>query len=155
MRSVRGGCGVVLGGGLQGWSVAVGRFQDTVKFIDELLGGHFIHILGNQIKHKKVSELLEIIQTRIWQNVGNLVPANSAGAGLYHGSSDTGVEENSETVEEEDPRDGGDSDEPEPEEDVDLLVDDVQRQNTKTIMSLGGATRTKLVKTALGDLKRK
>ena len=74
---------------------------------------------------------------------------------LDHRYPDPGPEDDGDTVEEEDASDGGHHNEPEPEEDVDLLIDDVQRQDTEPVMSLGGAARTKLVKTALGDLKQK
>ena len=74
---------------------------------------------------------------------------------LNHRDSYPSAEDDGDAVEEEDAGDGGDHDEPEPEEDVDLLVDDVQRQDTESVMSLSGAAGTKLVKTALGDLKQK
>ena len=41
-----------------------------------------------------------------------------------------------ESVEEADSRECAEEDEPEVEEDVDLLVDDVQRQNTQSVVSL-------------------
>ena len=41
-----------------------------------------------------------------------------------------------ESVEEADGREGAEEDEPEVEEDVDLLIDDVQRQNTESVVSL-------------------
>ena len=54
-----------------------------------------------------------------------------------------------------DSRDDGEDDEPEPEEDVDLLVDNVQWQHTESVVTLVGAAGSKLVKTAFGDLKQK
>ena len=51
--------------------------------------------------------------------------------------------------------DDGEDDEPEPEEDVDLLVNDVQGKNTKTIKLLDSTRRTKLVELAFGHLKFK
>ena len=46
----------------------------------------------------------------------------------------------------------GESNKPEPQEDVDFLVDDVQRENTETIKSLNCSRWTKFVKDAFGDL---
>ena len=44
---------------------------------------------------------------------------------LYHRDSDASSEDDGDAVEEEDAGDGGHQDKPEPEEDVDLLVDNV------------------------------
>ena len=46
----------------------------------------------------------------------------------------------------------GESDEPEPEEDVDLLVDDVHGQYAEAVLALDGAGGTVLVEGALGHL---
>ena len=73
---------------------------------------------------------------------------------LNHGSSDAGSKEDSDAVDEEDAGDGGDDDEPEPEEDVDLLVDDVEGQNAETVMPFRGAAWPELVETAFGNLKQ-
>ena len=43
-------------------------------------------------------------------------------------------------------------DEPEPEEDVDLLIDDVKWEDTEPVKLLDSSRRTKLVKSALGHL---
>ena len=48
--------------------------------------------------------------------------------------------------------DDGDNDEPEPEEDVDLLVDDVERQHAERVKLLDGTRGTELVELALGHL---
>ena len=98
---------------------------------------------------------MEEVEAGFIENIRDLVPGHSARPGLDHGRPDAGPEEDPQAVEEEHAGDGGEEDEPEPEEDVDLLVDDVQRKDTKPVMSLGGAAGTKLVKTALGDLKQK
>ena len=47
----------------------------------------------------------------------------------------------------------GDDDVPQPEEDVDLLVDDVHGQDAEAVVALHGARGTVLVECALGDLK--
>jgi hypothetical protein len=51
--------------------------------------------------------------------------------------------------------DDGQNDEPEPEEDIDLLVDDVEREDAETVELLDGAGGAELVKGALGDLKER
>ena len=71
---------------------------------------------------------------------------------LNHGGSDAGTEEYSDAVDEEDAGDGGHNDEPEPEEDVDLLVNDVEGQHAQAVMSLRRPTRPELVEAALGHL---
>ena len=52
-----------------------------------------------------------------------------------------------------DTSDDGQDDEPEPEEDVDLLVDDVEREDAQTVELLHRPGRTKLVECALGHLE--
>ena len=49
----------------------------------------------------------------------------------------------------------GHGDEPEPQEDVDLLVDDVQGKHAQAVLLLNSSRRTILVESALGHLKRK
>ena len=73
---------------------------------------------------------------------------------LDHRYPDPGPEDDGDTVEEEDASDGGDYNEPEPEEDVDLLVDDVEGQNAETVMPFRGAAWPELVETAFGNLKQ-
>ena len=48
----------------------------------------------------------------------------------------------------------GQDDEPEPEEDIDLLVDDVEGEDAEPIKLLHRPGRTKLVECALGHLKQ-
>ena len=49
-------------------------------------------------------------------------------------------------------RDDSNEDEPKPEEDIDLLVDDVERKDAQTVELLHRSGRTKLVECALGHL---
>ena len=51
-----------------------------------------------------------------------------------------------------DASDNGKEGEPDPEENVDLLVDDVQWENTEAVFRLHSSGRTKLVEGALGYL---
>ena len=51
-------------------------------------------------------------------------------------------------------RPNGQSDEPEPEEDEDLLVDDVHGQDAQTVFVLNGAWGTVFVESAFRHLKR-
>ena len=48
-------------------------------------------------------------------------------------------------------RDNSNEDEPKPEEDIDLLVDDVERKNAETVNSLYGARGTILVERACNN----
>ena len=50
--------------------------------------------------------------------------------------------------------DQGEEDEPEPDEDIDFLVDDVEREDTETILGLHTATRSILVESTFGHLKQ-
>ena len=54
-------------------------------------------------------------------------------------------------VDDENGEEGGHDDEPEPEEDVRLLVDDVLREDAHGIVAVDGSWRTELVEGALGD----
>ena len=60
-----------------------------------------------------------------------------------------------EPVDEDESGDDGQEDHPEPEEDVDLLIDDVQGKHTQAVLFLNSSRRTILVESALGHLKRK
>ena len=66
-----------------------------------------------------------------------------------------GTKQGRETVEEEDPGDGGHHDQPEPDQDEDLLVDDVQRQNAEAVLELHTSRRTVLVERTFGNLKER
>ena len=59
-------------------------------------------------------------------------------------------EELDQSVDEGQPRDDGQDDEPEPQEDVHFLVDDVQRQNAEGVVLLDGARRAVLHESTLG-----
>ena len=52
-------------------------------------------------------------------------------------------------------RDDSNKDEPKPEEDIDFLVDDVERKNAEAINSLNGTRGTIFVECAFGHLKNK
>lgn len=49
----------------------------------------------------------------------------------------------------------GDKDEPEPNEDVHLFVDDVHGKNAKTVLVLDRSRGTVFVKGAFGDLRKR
>jgi hypothetical protein len=49
----------------------------------------------------------------------------------------------------------GESDEPEPEEDVDLLVDDVHGEDAETVLVLNRSRGTVVVERALGHLEER
>ena len=117
------------------------------------LHADLVHVFSDQIKEEEVSKLLEIVEAGLIENIRDLVPGHSAGPGLDHGRPDAGPEEDPEAVEEEHTGDGGEEDEPEPEENVDLLVNDVERENTQTVMTLHSSRGSKLVKTAFCNLR--
>ena len=50
-------------------------------------------------------------------------------------------------------RDDSNKDEPKPEEDIDFLVDDVERKNAEPINGLNGTRGTILVECAFGHLR--
>ena len=62
-------------------------------------------------------------------------------------------EDGEEPVDQPDTGDRGQEDEPEVEEDVDLLIDDVQRENTQSVVGLDGAGWSVLTKSTLRDLR--
>jgi hypothetical protein len=63
-----------------------------------------------------------------------------------------GHAQNNESVDEGKAGDNGDDDQPEPDEDVDLLVDDVEREHAEAILLLDSAGGTVVVEGTLGHL---
>ena len=98
-----------------------------MAWLNSYLHADFIHVFGDQVEEEEVSKLLEVVEPGLAEDVTDLVPADSAWPGLDHGSSDPWSKHHSQPVHQEDAGDGGNDDEPEPEKDVDLLIDDVER----------------------------
>ena len=71
---------------------------------------------------------------------------------LNHCCPDPSSHQDCQAVEKKESGDGGDENEPEPEEDVDFLVDYVKGQHTKTIMPLNCSRRTVFVEGAFRNL---
>ena len=69
------------------------------------------------------------------------------------GNPELGHAEDNEPVEEGQAGDDGDDDQPEPDEDVDLLVDDVEGQDAEAVFLLDGTGGTVVVEGALGHLR--
>ena len=120
---------------------------------DELLHADLVHVLGDEIEKEEVSELLEVVEAGLAQNIVDLVPVDPARPRLYHGSPDPRPSQHAQPIQEEDAGDGSDNDEPEPEEDIQLLIDNVEGEDAESIVSLDSAGRSKLVKTALSNLR--
>ena len=100
-----------------------------------------------------MSNLLEVVEPGLTQNIRDFVPGNSARPGLDHCRPNPGPKEHPKPIEQEHAGDGGEDDKPKPEEDVYFLVDDVERQDTETIVTLHSSRSSKLVKTALCNLR--
>ena len=105
--------------------------QLNIKLFPSHLHADFIHIFCDEIEQEEVSQLLEVVEAGFIEDIRDLVPGHAARPGLDHGRPNAGPEEDPQAVEEEHAGDGGEEDEPEPEEDVDLLVDHIQRENTQ------------------------
>ena len=75
----------------------------------------------------------------------NYPPGDENDPELGHGEDDDPVDECQ-------PWDDGDDDQPEPDEDVDLLVDDVQRENAEAVFLFDGSGGTVVVEGTLGNL---
>ena len=125
----------------------------TSSLLFSYLHGDFIHIFCDKIEQEEVSDLLEVVEPGFTQNIRDFVPGDSARPCLDHGCPDAGPEEHAQSVEQEHAGDGGEDDEPEPEEDVDFLVDDVEREDTQTIVALHSSRGSELVEAALCHLR--
>lgn len=71
---------------------------------------------------------------------------------LNHGNPDAGPQEDGHPVHEEDGGDGGEHNEPEPQEHIDLFIDYVERKNTEGVVSFNATTWPVLMERALGHL---
>jgi len=127
---------IVFGRRLESGCVAVGRLEGGVQLQDKLLGGHLVQVLGYEIEEEEVADLLAVAQPGLRDDVRDLVARDSPSPGLDHGSADACGQEDGAAVGHEETGDGGEEDEPEPEEDVDLLVDDVERQHAQPVVTL-------------------
>ena len=75
--------------------------------------------------------------------------------GSDQSNTDLRAQENSKSVQKCNSRNDRHNDQPEPDKDKDLLIDDVQRQNAKSILVLYSSRWTILVEGTLGDLRVK
>merc|ERR1712223_2075562 len=98
------------------------------------------------------SLLLCIGQVRRTDQILDFLPAHSPATCLDHCHTYSGSKENCNPVHKEDGSCGGKKDEPEPQEDVDLFIDNVQRQNTESIVLLNCARDTVLAESTLRHL---
>jgi len=84
-------------------------------------------------------------------NVVHLMGIRETSLGTEEVHPDLWSEDGDETVDERNSRNGRDNDKPEPKEDVNLFVDDVERENTKTVVVDDLSGRTIFVERAFRD----
>jgi len=105
------------------------------------------------MKQEEIPNLLCIGKVRRTDQILDFLPAHSPATCLDHRHTYSRSKEYCNPVQKEDGGRGGKQDEPEPQEDVDLFIDNVQRQNTESIVLLNCARDTVLVESALGHLE--
>ena len=105
------------------------------------------------MKNPIVSYLVQEAVVGAAETVGHNVLVNIVEAVGHHDvDPDVGDQDDQEAVDEGGARDQSNGDKPEPQEDIDLLVDDVESEDAETVLVLDGARGTILVEGALGHL---
>ena len=124
----------------------------TIDVIAWSLSGHLVQVLGYEVKEEEVAHLLAVAQPGLRDDIRDLVARNSPSPRLDHGSADACGQEDGAAVGHEETSDGGEKDEPEPEKDVDLLVNDVEWQHAQPVVTLHRPAWSVLWERALGNL---
>lgn len=94
--------------------------QTLGKFGQELFENHRVDVLAHLVEDEPIADLALICDQV------DVVWGSQATFGSQHHCADTGTEDNHETVHHVDSTDGTEQHEPEPQEHVDLLVEDVE-----------------------------
>ena len=99
-----------------------------------------VQILGYEIEKEIVTQPLPCRMMRVGEGEADQVLVNPlVRSEVDVADSEIKAEDGEESVEETHGRDGGQEDEPEVEDDVDLFIDDVERQHTEGIRLLYGS----------------
>ena len=100
-----------------------------------------------------VSDLVKPIVIRASENVFNHLLVNLVESpGHDDADPEAWDHEDNHSVADSDGREDCNANKPEPKEHIDLLIDDIESKNAKTIMNGHGSRRTVLVKSTLGHL---
>jgi len=124
-----------------------------LDLLKDVLDDEGVDILGDLIKQQEVSKSLEATVIVLDKAcVDDILAHLSICPGMDHIHSHLMGEDGEEPVDEPDARDGCKKHEPEIEKHVDLLIDDIKRENAKGIMLLKRSRWTKLLERALRNL---
>merc|ERR1719461_952440 len=118
-----------------------------VELLHELPEYNRVHVLAELVEYEPVAE------PHSPADVLHLHLLDQPGPGLHDAESQPGDHKQGQSVHREETGDEGKEDEPEPEEDVDLLVDDVEREDTETVFCLHRSRRTEFIECTLCDLE--
>lgn len=120
-------------------------FESASQVADELFVDERVNVLAEEKKDEPVADLA------FAGNQFHLIARRQTSLRPQKVHASLGAQYDGETVQEREAADDSQEDEPEPEEDVDLLVDDVERKHAQTVDPLSCSGRTKLVEGALGN----
>ena len=119
-------------------------FQFLAEFSHELFENERVNIFAQLVQNEPIS------QSTSTTNRFDCVHGRQARPTFEKHFSKSGRHQDNESVNHLHSRDHCQNDEPKPEENVDFLVDDVQRQDTQPIELLNGTRRTKFVESTFG-----
>jgi len=120
-----------------------------VQVIQELPEYDWVDVLAQLVEEEPVAEGERPADP---SHLSRFLGLSQSGSGLKQHDAHPWQAARKSSVHHLDTSDDGEDDEPEPEEDVDLLVDDVEREDAQTVELLHRPGRTKLVECALGHL---
>lgn len=124
-----------------------------MKLLDDLVHRHAVQVRRDKMQDEPISKLLHVSQP-VAQDALDLAGLDrSSGVGFDEVYLNRRRTDDGQLVDETDCRDESQSDEPEPEKDVNLFVDDVERENAQAVDVLNRARGSVLVKGALGQLR--
>ena len=123
--------------------------------IEDVLDDEGVDVLGDLVEQEEVAEALGGAVVEVGEAGGDDALVDpEVGAGVDDVDPHVVGDDGEKAVDEPDPGDCGEEDEPEVEEDVDLLVDDVEREDAEGVMLLESPGGAVLLEVTLGHLQR-
>lgn len=126
-------------------AIALAFLHLLVKIVDELLEDERIDVLAELVEQEPIAE------AGFTADALDLVHGRQARSSPKEDLAESGRKHDDEAVDDLDAGDDAHDDEPEPQEDVNLFVNDVQGQDAQTVELLDRTGRTEFVERALGD----
>ena len=138
---------------LQGFGVGIISLLSLMQVPNEVVDQQNIKILANQLQKEPISNLFKPRQA--WRvqdgfDIRSLARSSTMDGDQEHPQ--VWSQQGKKPVDQENSGDNGNKDQPEPDEDKDLFVDDVQGENAESILLFNGSGRTILVEGTFGHL---